>query len=218
MSVEEQNVKKNIWGLLNKRIKLISFLVFVLIGVIIYIFLMGPSMQRLKQTKQAIAVIKKDKQKIEDIITRVNKNIKEYKEIKKDNDNKINNVLVNGDNIANLIVQLNSLAKENGFSVQYLNFSKQYPKNNGKGKRFIIGLPGFMPREFKGNSDLGVLQNDLTALDIKFACQFTGDYIAFKNLLFSLENFARITDVISFNYSFLKRDIVFKLRTYFIQD
>ena len=164
-----------------------------MIGIIAaLLWFVQPTYGEIKNLTQEIETKEDALEKKQKLVVDIEKLVNQYEDIE-GRVSKVFYALPNKAEIPNILVQLESLASENGMIFESLNFSKAQQSAQSKTTSENSAAPS---SETAGQQNI-IEQIRSVSIDINL----TGSYENFKNYLRSLENNIRIMDIASISFS-----------------
>lgn len=165
-------------------IKNIIVFILILILIAVVVFLDVPKLQQILNLRQQAEEQKEIFLEKQNLLVKIEELSKSYQEGKK-NLEKINHILPSGQDIPNLIVQLEALAFEGGLVLENIRFSLPEEKKAGRAQ------------EVRTKKEVALEDYNSLTVDLSLI----GDYSAFKNFLKAVEDNIRLMDITSISLS-----------------
>jgi len=159
-------------------------IIILLLGfVAVVVFLDVPKFQEILDLRNEVEIQKNTFLKEEDLLAKV-ENLKSRYEKNEEELKKVNYILPTGEDVPNLIVQIEAIALESGVALESINISSV----DGSGSTRRPGQEATITEE-----------KDYEILSIRL--NISGQYEAFKNFLKTIENNIRLMDIQVFSFS-----------------
>ncbi len=183
-----------------KNFKAIVFLIILIITIPAYYFLVKPQYNVYRVNQKKISQLEKQRQlNVQQLLTN-KKIVNEYKAINELDKNKINQILPQKPDLANLYVNLEAVVNQAGLVLENMTVE---PVKITKKKVAFADDP-----KIKKNNQLGVININLAVSDVSYA--------KLKNFFNILERNIRLFDINSFNFMPAEGNLALNLKTYYL--
>jgi Tfp pilus assembly protein PilO len=205
----EKTKKKKKSNILAKNFGFALFLSYLIIGVVFYIFIFSPLMEKRSLYNSSVLETKKSELLNKEKLLKELKQANDiYQKITPELKNKMFQILPQAPDLPELYSDLEILAKQSGFELKSVS---AVILENKKKDNVVNKLNSPVPVEFE-------IQNLKTTKEIKISLVINGSgYTQFKQFLDLIEHNIRILDIESYTYSPEDTSHSLVLRTYFYE-
>ena len=226
MSTDNKSERKKIkkpffWKILSKNFWSFTVLIIIVISFLFYYLWFSGVLENTKNKELLIETTKENIKKSNIELVETQKIIEKFVVLENYDLSKLYKMVPLGENIPDILVQLESLAVRSGINITGIDIKKEIikeNKNNGSNRKsFVGGLAGLLPEIFTEEINFDTLNSKLHRLNVNVKVSGTNNYFAIKNFLYSLERNLRLTDVKSFSYSSSSEEYSFILKMYYLE-